>query len=94
MTPSVFNGVKVWRLSRPIQKLDILLLKPDLGSSGGMLGIIILLENDIICRNSRIPHALQQSSLQNGHILFSIHPSLHLTQNPHTIPPYTAPYHE
>ena len=37
MTPSVFNGVKVWRLSRPIQKLDILLLKPDLGSSGVIL---------------------------------------------------------
>ncbi|KIK78173.1 hypothetical protein PAXRUDRAFT_17028 [Paxillus rubicundulus Ve08.2h10] len=42
MTPSVFDGIEVWRLSRPIQNLDILLLKPDVGSSGGIPGSSML----------------------------------------------------
>jgi hypothetical protein len=32
MTPSMFNGIKVWRLCRLVQKLDLLFFKSDLGS--------------------------------------------------------------
>ena len=44
MIPSVFNGIEVRRLCRSIQKLDILLLKPPLSSSGDMFEVIILLD--------------------------------------------------
>ena len=46
--PGVFNGTKVWRLCRPVQKLDFLFFKPFLDSSRGMFGIIILLKDNVI----------------------------------------------
>ena len=61
--PGMFNGTKVWRLCSPVQKLDFLFFKPFLGSSRGMLGIIILLKDNVIFWNSRFLHALQQPLL-------------------------------
>ena len=57
--PGIFNGTKVWRLCRPVQKLDFLFFKSFLGSSRGILGIIILLKDNVIFWNFRFPHALQ-----------------------------------
>jgi hypothetical protein len=90
----MFNGIKVWRLCRLVQKLDLLFFKPDLGSPRGVLGVIIWLKDNVTFWNSRILHDLQQPLLQNGHILFSIHLPFHLTQNSYSIPPYAAPYHQ
>jgi hypothetical protein len=94
MTPSMFNGIKVWRLCRLVQKLDHLFFKSDLGSPRGVLGVIIWLKDNVTFWNSRILHDLQQPLLQNGHILFSIYLPFHLTQNSYSIPPYAAPYHQ
>ena len=55
----VFNGTKVWRLCRPVQKLDFLFFKSFLDSFRGMFGIIILLKDNIIFWNSRFLYALQ-----------------------------------
>jgi hypothetical protein len=44
MIPKMLNGVKVWRLSRPWNNLNFLLLKPVPGLLGCMLGVIILLK--------------------------------------------------
>ena len=90
--PSMFNGTEVWRLSRPVKKLDTLLLKPNLGPSGCMLGVIILLKDDFTFRDPRILHALQQSFLQMAtYCSASIFPSTSLkTPTPfHPIQPQT-----
>jgi hypothetical protein len=73
----MFNGIKVWRLCRPVQKLDLLFFKSDLGSPRGVLGVIIWLKDNVTFWNFRILHDLQQPLLQNGHILFSIHLPFH-----------------
>ena len=57
--PGVFNGTKVWKLCRSVQKHDFLFFKPFLNSSRGMVGIIILLKDNDIFWNSRFLHALQ-----------------------------------
>ena len=51
VVPGVFNGTKIWRLCRPVQKLDFLVFKLFLGSSRGMLRIIVLLKDNVIFWN-------------------------------------------
>ena len=59
----MFNGTKIWRLCKPVQKLDFLFFKLFLGFSRGMLEIIILLKDNVIFWNSRFLYALQQPLL-------------------------------
>ena len=85
----MFNGIEIWRLSRPVQNLDPMGIEEVCGQIWGVLGIIILLENNVSSRNPRIFHALQQPLLQNLHILISLHPSLNLNHDSHSIQPHT-----
>ncbi len=51
--PQVFAWIKVWGLSGPRQKWDVVLLEPhSAGGTGGMAGSIILLEDRRTTRNS------------------------------------------
>ena len=47
MIPEMFNGIKVWRLSRPVKNLKSIVFEPGLGQFGGVLGVVVLLEYNI-----------------------------------------------
>jgi hypothetical protein len=87
----MFNGIKVWRLCRLVQKLDLLFFKSDLGSPRGVLGIIIWLKDNVTFWNSRILHDLQQPLLQNGHYLLApITRDHRMLKSPHSLDPLTS----
>ena len=46
--PQMFNRVKVWRLWRPVQDFNYCILEPLLYHPGCMLGVIIMLEDNIL----------------------------------------------
>ena len=78
--PGVFNGTKVGRLCKPVQKVDFLFFKPFLGFSRDMLGIIILFE--------RWYHLLEFQILP----YFAATPVLkwpHTAQHPFSPPPHS-----
>ncbi len=43
--PQIFYGIKVWRLARPLQDLNVLLLEPLLCCLGHVFWAIVMLEN-------------------------------------------------
>ena len=65
MNPLMFNRTEVWRLCRPVQESDIIVLYPLLGLSWDVLRIIVLLKNYFFFRNSFLLHARQHMVLQN-----------------------------
>ncbi|KAK6297365.1 hypothetical protein J4Q44_G00319480 [Coregonus suidteri] len=44
LPPQIFYGIKVWRLARPLQNLNVLLLEPLLCCLGRVFWIIVMLE--------------------------------------------------
>ncbi len=44
LTPNIFYGIKVWRLARPLQNLNVLILEPLLCCLGRVFWVIVLLE--------------------------------------------------
>ena len=46
-TPQVFNRIRVWRLARPLQNFDAVVLEPFGDHSGSVTGCSVLLEHYI-----------------------------------------------
>lgn len=44
---SIVLNIEVWGLCRQLQKLNLVLLKALFGLSAGVLGVVVLLENDM-----------------------------------------------
>ncbi len=44
LPPQIFYGIKVWRLARPLQDLNVLLLEPLLCCLGRVFWVIVMLE--------------------------------------------------
>ncbi len=44
LPPQIFYGIKVWRLARPLQDLNVLLLEPLLCCLGLVIWVIVMLE--------------------------------------------------
>ena len=63
--PEVFNGVKVWRLCRPVQKSDIVVFHPLLGLLWGVFGVIVWLIISMYSRNLWFIYAGEWVFLQN-----------------------------
>ena len=58
MLPEMFYWVEVRRLGRPIHNLNPTNLEPSLGQFSGVFGVIVLLKNGLLQRNSQIFHTL------------------------------------
>lgn len=43
----MLDGVEVWGLCRPLQDLNLVLLEASFGLFAGVLGVVVLLENDV-----------------------------------------------
>ena len=46
VTPQMLDRIQVWRLRRPFQHLDLVVFEPLTGEMGGVLGVVVLLEDD------------------------------------------------
>src|SRR5882762_5483457 len=90
----MFNWVKVRGLGRPLKYLNVAVRKPLGCKSGGMFGIIVLLEVSFILLQIQLFKAFNHSTIQNLTILLCIHLSLNLYELSHPIPTHTTPYHE
>src|SRR5215471_17420893 len=93
MIPQVFNGIEVWRLCWPQEDIKIMVFKPSLGLLAGVLGVIVLLEDDITCRFPIIAKAGLKVLLQNLDVKVPIHPPINLAGIARSIPQHAAPDH-
>ena len=48
MTPKILNGIEVWRLCWPLHDIKIMVFEPAAGLLASVLGVVILLKNDIL----------------------------------------------
>ena len=83
--PEGFNGIEVWRLSRPVNYNDIIIWKPSWGQPGGAFWVIVLLKISLPLFNIQLFKALHHSLIQNFTILVCIHLSLNFYKLSHTI---------
>ena len=87
-------GVKVWRLSRPYHNLKFMVNKPLLGSPTGVLGVIVLLKDNVIWSFAIILQGLLEFILQNLQIQVSIHPTINLASHSNPFQSHTTPHHQ
>src|SRR6267142_4524502 len=90
----MFYGVNVRGLGRPDKHLDVIVFKPFCSLVGGMLGVIVLLEDPLSLSHLQLFKAFHHSILQNITILLCIHDPLNLCELPYSIPPHTTLYHK
>jgi hypothetical protein len=84
-SPEVFNWVQVWRLGRPHQLVNPMILQPLLCHSRGMLSVIVLLKDKITLPQTSPSCRRGQVLVQDAGILISIHVSLHQMYLPHSL---------
>jgi hypothetical protein len=70
----MLNGIEVWRLSWPIHNMNSMVFIPGFGLFAGVLGVIILLEDNILMPFLGILDGLLELIIQNANIKVSIHP--------------------
>jgi hypothetical protein len=94
MIPQVFNGIEVWRLCWPREDPETIVLKPTLGLLAGVLGVIVLLEDDITCGFAKVSDAFLKVLLQDLEVEVPIHPPINFACILNTIPQHAAPHHQ
>ena len=92
--PKMFNGIEVRRLCRPLHDSHLMLFKPVLGFLAGVLGVIVLLKNDVLRIFTKPVNAFEQIILQNVHIELTIHPPINPAHFSNPIPWHTPPEHD
>ena len=92
--PKVFNGIKVWKLFRPLEDSKIMVFKPFLDLLAGVLEVIVLLENNIIYEFDIKLQGLLKFIFQYGHVKVPIHPSINLGCISHLIPSHGTPHYQ
>ena len=68
--------------------------KPLLCPPTGVLGVIILLKDNVIWSFLIILQGLLKFILQDLYVEVSVHLTIHLASHPNTIPSHTAPHHQ
>ena len=90
----MFYGIEVWGLSRPFHDLIAMILEPISGLLAGVLGVIVLLKDDVFWSLAIILQGILELLLQNLDIEVSIHPTINLTSQSNTIPCHTPQHHQ
>jgi hypothetical protein len=76
MNPEMFNRIDVRGLCRPAHDSVSMILEPLFGKFGGVLGVIVLLENNVLGSLVVIMQGLLELILQNGCVELGIHLAL------------------
>ena len=94
MMPNVFNGVNVWRLCKPVHNLIFMVLKPLFGLFSSVLGVIILLKDNVILGFVVKLDAFLKFFFQDLHIKVPIHLPINLACIPNLLPCHASPHHQ
>ena len=78
VTPKVFNGIEVWRLSWPFHNIEVMILEPVLGLLALVFGVIILLKDNVICCFVIVSNAFLKVFIQDLDIEVPIHYPINL----------------
>src|SRR5229473_3700394 len=70
-----------------------MVFKPFGGFLAGVLGVIILLENDVVLGFAIVFNSALNFFIQDLDIKIPIHPSINLASMSNTLPCHTAPHH-
>jgi len=97
--PEVFNGVEIWGLCRPKEVSPILLCEAlggqiSLGKLGGVLWIIVLLENIRVLVDTIVLHSLHEFILQDLNIQLCIQTTINFGDKTRPFPCHAAPNHD
>src|SRR5882724_11681200 len=71
-----------------------MVLEPCLSPLASVLGVIVLLKDNILRSFSPMLQAILQVLLHNAHIKVCIHPSINPACKSNTFPAHTAPHHQ
>ena len=91
--PEMLYRINVWRLCWPLHHSIAMVIEPSLGKFAGMLGVIVLLENDIIWSFIIKLQRLLQFILQDGAVKLCIHLSFNPSGISNAFPKHTTPHH-
>ena len=93
-TPEVLDRVEVRRLGWSLHNLKTMVFEPGFGLLAGVLGIVVLLEDNVIGGLAPILKAILQCILQDADIEVGVHLALNLHHVSRPLPPKTAPEHQ
>ena len=91
--PEVFNRADIWGLCRPLHDSESMVLEPVLSLFTGMLGVIILLEDNISGGFVVIVERFLKLLIQDGTVELCIHLPFSPSCIPNAFPEHTAPHH-
>src|ERR687885_531705 len=92
--PEVFNWIEICRLCKPLHNKKSKLFKTFFGLLACMLGIIVLLKNDIFLSLVIIFKTLLKFFFQNLNIKVSIHLPFNSGCKSWPFPQHTTPHHQ
>ena len=75
LPPKIFNRIQVWRLARPLQNLDVLLLQPLFCCFGGVLRVVVVLKHPSLT-HLQLSHWGKEVLVQNSTVHGPVHPPL------------------
>ena len=90
----MLNGIKIRRLCRPCQYLNLIIFKLFMSSIRCMLWIIILLENDPALVQLIIADSLKKIVIKNAGIYLCIHTTINSACIPNSLSYYAIPHHQ
>ena len=93
MPLKMFYGINVCRLRWPLYNSVTMVIEPSLGQFAGVLGVIVLLKNNIIWSFIIKLQRLLQFILQDGAVKLCIHLSFNPSGIFSTFPEHTTPHH-
>ena len=94
MMPRVFNGVTVWMLYRPVYNLISMGFKPLFRLFASVLGVIILLKDNVIFGFVVQLDACLKFIIQDLHIKVPIYLPINLACISNPLPCHTSPHHQ
>ena len=92
--PEMLNGVEVRRLWRPLHDIDFVLFEAACGLFAGMLGIIVLLEYNVIRVILPMKKGMVKLVLNDLHVEVGIHLPSDLARMACPLPPKLPPEHQ
>src|ERR1700761_7191847 len=78
----------------PHHSPKFLLPQPFLDLFGGVLGVIILLKDDVRRIKTIMLQGIEQFILQNLKVKVTVHPAINLGSIPNSLPSHTPPNHD
>src|SRR6476620_3071514 len=90
----MLNRIQIWRLWRPLQHLHSLVFEPLAGETGGMFGIVVLLEDDLVDFQLMPLEGLEELVVEDVRVELCVHPTIDAARVADALSRHTAPHHQ